>query len=509
MSAFNTKSPVDGTELDPVDATPVSEVPNLVARARTAQRGWAEQPVEKRIRAVARVKDRVLDRAEALGSLLHREVGKPEVEAILGEVLPTADVVDWWCTSIEELLDASEVELDRLTYPGKRGTIYREPRGTIAVIMPWNFPVALPLRTIVPALLAGNAVLFKPSEVAPRSGALVGALFEGLLPDGVLTVVQGAGDIGAALCEADVDLVVFTGSVATGRAVAKACAERLRMCSLELGGKDAAIVLADANLDRAANGIAWGALTNAGQNCAAIERVYVEKPIADAFVGKLEKAVGALRVGDDVGPLTTEAQRETVERHVADAKEKGGVVLCGGQRGDRGFSYRPTIVKVTTDDSDLMRKETFGPVIGVRVVDSEDEAVELANASPYGLTASVWTRKVRRGEQLAGRLQAGVVTINNHAFTGALPAAPWSGRGDTGYGITGSPLALGALTRPRFVLVDRSRAKRELWWYPYTPVLRTIALSMAALRSANTSLLGKLRAIVRLLVAFPRRLGGG
>lgn len=503
------KSPVDGSDLEPIEATSPSEVPALVAKARGAQRKWAETDVEKRIRAIAKVKDRVLDRAEAIGALLHKEVGKPEVEGILGEVLPSADVVDWWCSSIEELLDASEVELDRVAYPGKAGTIYREARGTIAVIMPWNFPVALPLRTLVPALLAGNAVVFKPSEVSPRAGKVVAELFEGLLPEGVLTVVQGGGDVGAALCEADVDLVVFTGSVRTGRIVAKACAERLIPASLELGGKDAAIVLADADLERAANGVAWGALTNAGQNCAAIERVYVEKPIADAFIGKLKDAVAKLRLGDDVGTLTTEAQRSTVERHVDQAKEKGAEVLCGGARGEKGLAYAPTVVKVADDDLELMTEETFGPVIGVRVVDDADKAVEAANASKYGLTASVWTKKVRRGEALAGKLRAGVVTINNHAFTGALPGAPWSGHGETGYGITNSPLALEALTRPRFVLVDKSSAKRELWWYPYTPTLRTIALAMAALRSGSTSIFARIGAVFRLLGAFPKRLGGG
>ena len=193
---------------------------------------------------------------------MHGEVGKPAVEVLLGEVLPSADVVAYWTGAIEELLDPQEIEIDAIAYPGKDGTIEREARGVVAVIMPWNFPVALPLRTIIPALLAGNAVVFKPSEVTPKSGALVAELFAGLVPDGLVGLVEGAGDAGAALCDADVDLVVFTGSVTTGRKVAHACAERLVPCSLELGGKDAAIVLADANLERAANGVVWGAMMN-------------------------------------------------------------------------------------------------------------------------------------------------------------------------------------------------------------------------------------------------------
>jgi len=366
--------------------------------------------------------------------------------------------------------------------------------------------IALPL---VPALLAGNAVVFKPSEISPRSGQAVVDLFKDVLPEGILSIVQGGGDVGAALCAAEVDLVVFTGSVKTGRKVAAACAERLIPCSLELGGKDAAIVLADANLDRAALGVAWGALTNAGQNCAAIERVYVEKAIADKFLAELTRVVKTLRAGDDVGPLTTAAQLDIVERHVDAAKQAGAQMQAGGEAPEEGYAYPATVLKVETDDLDLMREETFGPVIPVRVVEDAKQAIELANASRYGLTASIWTKNVRRGEELALQLRAGVVTVNNHAFTGALPAAPWSGMGETGYGITNSPMALEALTRPRFVLIDRGRSKRELWWYPYTATLTTIALAMAKLRSGTTGVFQKLGAIFSLLGAFPKRLGGG
>jgi acyl-CoA reductase-like NAD-dependent aldehyde dehydrogenase len=219
--------------------------------------------------------------------------------------------------------------------------------------------------------------------------------------------------------------------------------------------------------------------------------------------------VRALGPGE-VGPLTTRAQRAIVHRHVESAREAGAVVLTAsaGDASDAqgDFAYAPAVLRVTGDDLDVMREETFGPVIPIASVASADEALARANASKYGLTASVWTKDIRRGEALARKLRAGVVTINNHSFTGALPAAPWSGHGDTGYGITSSPLALEALTRPRFVLVDRSRGARELWWYPYTPALRTIALSMAKLRSGSTGLFGKIRALFALLGAFPKRM---
>jgi acyl-CoA reductase-like NAD-dependent aldehyde dehydrogenase len=368
--------------------------------------------------------------------------------------------------------------------------------------MPWNFPIALPLRTIVPALLAGNTVVLKPSEVTSRSGTLIAELFSGLLPEGVLNIVQGGASVGAALCEADVDLVVFTGSVSSGRQVARACAERLVPSVLELGGKDAAIVLGNADIERAANGIVWAAMMNAGQNCASVERVYVERSVSQAFIKAVCEAVASLKPDVDFGPVATEKQRETVERHVRDALARGGELLLGGAMGKTAFRvYPPTVIRIPNDDSELMKEETFGPVLPIGVVDTEVEAVNRVNASRFGLTASVWTRDVKRGLRIAHQLRAGVVTVNNHGFTGALAAAPWSGLGDTGWGITNSPLALDAMTRPRFVLVDRNRRRRELWWFPYTPALQTLALAMTVLRSSKRSIGARLRALAVFLRA--------
>jgi acyl-CoA reductase-like NAD-dependent aldehyde dehydrogenase len=475
----------------------------IVARARAAQSAWSAKSVRERARALLIVRDRILDRAEAVAKTVHEETGKPEVEALLGEVLPTADVVDYWTESIEELLDVIDVELDRIAYPRKSGVIYREPRGVVALITPWNYPVALPLRTLVPALLAGNTVVWKPSEVTPRCGKAVCDLFEGLLPSGVLELVQGAGEIGAALTEADVDFVVFTGSVSTGKKVARACAERVSPCALELGGKDAAIVLADCDVARAACGVVWGALTNAGQNCASIERVYVESKIAKSFVDAVVAEVKALRPNIDIGPMTTATQKDTAMQHLAAAKAAGAVVLVEGEA--HGLMLPPAVVEVETDDSPLMREETFGPIIPIAIVKDAEEAIARANASRFGLTASLWTRSYRKAQQMAHRLRVGVVTINNHAFTGALPKAPWTGHGETGYGITNSPFALEGLTRPRFVLTDRSGKKRELWWYPYTPGLTQVALAMAVLRSGTTNVFRRIGAFFRLLGAMFKR----
>jgi acyl-CoA reductase-like NAD-dependent aldehyde dehydrogenase len=505
-AVFATKSPTGEKDLPEIDPTPASEVPEIVKRAHDAQKKWADLTIAQRTRVLQKVKTRVLGKAEEIAKIVTDETGKPEVESLLSEVLPSGDVVDYWCANAEELLEPLDVEIDRMAYPGKSGWIHREPRGVIALIQPWNFPVALPLRTIIPALVAGNAVVFKPSEVTPRTGKLLASLFEGLLPDGLLGLVLGGREEGEALCRADIDLVVFTGSVASGKKVAAVCAERLVPCALELGGKDAAIVLADANMDRAANGIVWGAMVNAGQNCASIERVYVVKAAEQALTEKISAAVKALRPGVDIGPLTTEAQRDTVESHVKDAKEKGAEVLVGGERGEKGYAFAPTVVKVKDEDTTLMKDETFGPVIPIVVVENEMEAVERANASRYGLTASIWSKNVRKAEDLGKHLRAGVITINNHAFTGALPGAPWSGVKDSGWGVTNSLFALDALTRPCFVLIDKNRAKKELYWYPYTNTLRAIALTFAALRGGG--LFAKIGAFFKLVTLLPKRLSG-
>lgn len=504
--SFARVSPANGETLEEVGATEPASVAAIVERARAAQVAWASRPLGERIRVVAGVSSRILARAEEIAASIRRETGKPEVEALLGEVLPSADVVAYWQKALPDELEPFEPELDALSYPKKSALLHREARGTIAVIMPWNFPFALPLRTIVPALMVGNAVVFKPSEVTPRVGELLASLFEGLLPPDLLVVVQGAGDVGAALCASKIDGVVFTGSPESGRKVAVACAERLVPCALELGGKDAAIVLRDADLERAANGIVWGAMMNAGQNCGAVERVYVEAPVAAALTEKIVAATRALRPGLDVGSLTTPEQRAVVEEHVRAARDAGAEVLVGGGASPPGaYGFAPTVLRLDGAEGDhaILRDETFGPVVPIVTVADADEAVSRANASRYGLTASVWTSDLDLAQVLARRLRAGVVTVNNHSFTGAVADVPWSGVGESGWGVTGSPLALDHLTRPRLVLVDRNRARRELWWYPYSDTLRGIALSLARMKGGTLG--QRVGAVMGLLSLLPRR----
>ena len=498
-------SPRDGQPLSIVEATSVEALPGIVSRVRAAQAVFARKTVLERAGLLRRFRDAILARGEELVTVLGEEAGKPAAEAWLHEVVSTADLAAYWCDEGPAHLAPHEPSLDPVNYPGKRAVIERVPRGVIGLITPWNFPVAIPLRTLFPALLAGNGVVMKPSEFTPRCAASIeAAAHEALGPD-LVVMVQGGGDVGAALIDAGVDAVVFTGSVRTGRKVAAAAAARLIPAGLELGGKDAAIVLEDADVERAARGILWGAMANSGQNCAGIERVYAVGAVAAPLRKRLVELCNELRPGVDYGPLTTDAQLAVVEGHVAAARAAGGEILCGGERLDRpGRWFPPTVMGDLPNDSEPMAEETFGPLVPVVAVASERAAVDAANDSRFGLTASVWTRALARGERVARELRAGTVVVNNHGFTGAIPALPWSGTGESGYGVTNSSHTLDVLTRPRAVVVDARRAAQEMWWHPYTPGLEAVGRSLATLRG-GAGPGAKAKALTGLLRGFATR----
>lgn len=497
--------PADGEPLDPVPCTPASEIAGIVASVRKAAAVHAARDVETRASMLRRFKDEVLARADAIVRTLAAEVGKPEVESYLHEVIPTADLAHFWSTEGPQFLAAHEPALDAVSYPGKRGVIERVPRGVIGLITPWNFPVAIPLRTIFPALLAGDGVVLKPSELTPRCALLIAEAAKAVFGPDLVRVVVGGGDVGAALIASGVDAVVFTGSVGTGRKVAHAAADALIPVSLELGGKDAAIVLADADVERAAHGILWGAMANAGQNCASVERVYAVKPIAAPLRKRLAELAKELVPGRDIGPLASDAQLAIVERHVGAAAKEGGEVLAGGERLDRpGLWFAPTVLSEVPETCEAISDETFGPIVPVVEVKDEDAAIELANGGRYGLSASVWTRDLERGERVARRLRSGVVVINNHGFTPAIPSLPWTGVAESGYGVTNSPHALDILTRPRAIVIDARRAKKEMWWYPYTPGLLQVGRAMTALRGRGGPI-AKLKALFALIGGFAKR----
>lgn len=490
--------------LDEILETPIEDVASIVEAARAAQRGWAEESIVERIRTLARAKRSLLGAHEAIGALLRAECGKPVAEAIFSELVPTADVFDYWLASIEELVAPVEVELSRVAYPGKAARSYRGPRGVVGLVTPWNYPVAIPLRTIVPALLAGNAVVWKPSEHTSRVAKILAAAFAKHLPEHVLSVVVGGAAQGEALVASKLDAVVFTGGTSTGKKVLRACAETITLASVELGGKDAAVVLADARLERAAKGVVWGALTNAGQNCASIERVYVVEKVAARFIDAVLAEVAALAPDRDVGPLTTRAQAVHVRAQIAEALERGAKLLTPplAETNDER-ELAPVVLRIEDEDVGILTEETFGPVLPIVVVATEEEAFERVRRSRFALTTSIWTTAIDRLGPLVASLPTPIVTFNAHGLSGAMPEAPWSGARDSGFGVTNGPASLHCLTVPRFVLEDRSRGA-EVYWYPYSKNLQEIAVAMVEVRG-GASFFGRIAALFSLVGAFVRR----
>ncbi len=495
MSTIPAIDPRTGEIVDEIPVTDLHAIPAAIQAARLAQTEWFERSLELRKDAVYALHQAFLGQAEAIASALEKDCGRPEGEAWTAEIVANHELFGWWLGNIDDLLTATPVDLNPINYPGKSGRVRLDPKGVIGLITPWNLPVAIPLRTIIPAVLAGNAVLWKPSEHTPNVSAILQRLFDTHLPEGLVHMVVGAGEHGAAIVNAGVDTVFFTGSVKTGRKVQVQAAEQGIPSALELGGKDAAVVLADANLERAAHGITWAAFGFAGQNCAAVERCYVHTSIFDAFVARVKTHTEALREGIDIGPLVTEAQLNTVKRHVADAVERGATIVCGGEASGQGFYHAPTVLTDVAADAAVMIEETFGPILPITRFDDVDELEQQVNAAAFGLTTSVWTQDNDFGQAMAEQFDCGVVTINNHSFSGALASAAWGGTKDTGHGVTNSRFALYEMTRPRTIIVDRSK-QREMWWYPYNEALGQVTHGLVELSRSGGNRLAALGQVV-------------
>lgn len=473
MSAptFQVRSPADGAVLADLPVDGPEKVRAAVTAARRAQAGWAAIPPAERARRLRRLA-RVLDaRGEEVAAGVRRETGKPLVEA-LAEVVVTVDLLRYYAAVAPRYLRPRRTGTGWLL--SKKGWVEREPLGVVGAITPWNYPFILAMDCITPALFAGNAVVVKPSELTPLTTLLVPGLLEdaGLDP-GLVRVVTGDGSTGAALVGAGVDRVVFTGSTATGRKVMEAAARTLTPVTLELGGKDPAIVLEDADLERAARGIVFGAFFNAGQTCISIERVYVVRSVYPRFVELAARLAAELRAGPgegkDVGPIISPAQLDVLEAQVADATAKGARALTGGGREAPGSRvFLPTVLVDVDDSMAVMREESFGPFLPVVPVEDEEEAIRRANASGYGLFASVWTGSRARGVRVARRLRAGGVSVNDVlSHYGAAPL-PMGGVGDSGFGRRRGVEALEEMTRTRTLFVDRIGLLREPWWFPYS-----------------------------------------
>jgi acyl-CoA reductase-like NAD-dependent aldehyde dehydrogenase len=474
------RDPATGDLLGECPLNTAEEVHAAVARARQVQPGWAATPVKQRARAILAVRDYIAEHADELAELIARSTGKTRVDAMATEVLPAAVAASYYARNARRLLADRRLRPATVLLANKSSRIVRVPLGVIGIISPWNYPFAIPFSEVVMGLLAGNAVILKTAGETQLVGEALARCIEAAgLPEGLFTLFNLSGPVaGDAFFASGVDKLFFTGSVPVGKKLMARAAETLTPVSLELGGNDAMLVCPDADLERAAAGAVWAGMQNAGQSCGGVERIYVHKEVYDPFVALLAERVRTLRVGADtdheveMGALTTSRQVETVRQHVQDALARGAVIWAESEGLETATeNFLPAMVLTGVDHTmRVMREETFGPVVGVMKVDTMEQAVELANDSDLGLTASVWSRDRRYARQLARRVRAGAVTINDHLVSHGMPETPWGGFKASGIGRTHGEIGFDEMTEPQCIVDDwLPGARRDMWWHPHGP----------------------------------------
>jgi acyl-CoA reductase-like NAD-dependent aldehyde dehydrogenase len=471
------ENPATGETVRSVPDLGAAAVAEMAARGRRAQPEWEAYGFDGRARVLLRAQKWLMDNAQRVADTIVSETGKTYEDANLAEIGYAGNAFGFWAKNGPEYLADESVKSSQILVKGKKLIQRYRPLGLIGVIGPWNYPLTNSFGDCIPALMAGNSVILKPSEITPLTSLLMAeGLRECGLPENVLQIATGRGETGAALIE-HVDMIMFTGSTKTGRKVAEAAARRLIPASLELGGKDPMIVLSDADVERAANFATYFSMQNAGQTCISIERVYVEEPVYEEFVAKVSQKVRALRVGNpeggfgtvEVGAITFPPQLDTIKDHVADAVQKGARVLAGGQQlPGAGRFYEPTVLVDVDHTMKCMTEETFGPTLPIMKVADADEAVRLANDSPYGLGASVFSRDAARGEAVARRIEAGAANVNDAMINYTVLELPMGGAKTSGIGSRHGAGGIRKYCSQQAIVVTAKLAmKKELFMYPY------------------------------------------
>lgn len=469
-------APATGELLGEVRVSTRDEVHAAVSRARKAQAAWGVLPVEERCERLLRLRDALVERADEIVDVVSRECGKPRPDVLSHEVTVTVDLLTYYCKNAARILASHDIGLHLLKH--KKSTLHYVPRGVVGVISPWNFPFVIPMGDVVAALVAGNAVVLKPSEVTPLAVQKAKEIFDATgLPEDLFTVVYGYGDAGQALIESGIQKLVFTGGVETGKRVAAACGANLVPCVMELGGKAPLIACADCDVERTANAIVFGGFVNAGQVCISVERVYAHESVHDQLVSRVKSLTASLRQGDpqgenavDVGAIIFPKQIEVAEKHIADAVAKGAQVVSGGKRRDgAGQFFEPTVLVGCDHSMTVMKEEIFGPIVPIQKVASEDEAVRLANDSHLGLNAYVFTKNREKGKRLAQRIEAGSVVVNDVLVNYAAAESPFGGIKQSGFGRVHGDDALRDMSDARHVFSGRvPEPSSDPLWFPYS-----------------------------------------
>ena len=508
--------PATGAELGRVAETPPEAVAAAVERGRAAFIGWRKTGFSERQRAVMSAREVILAEIDEIAGLISAESGKPVAEAIAMEIAPVLDLMQWIGRNAERMLKPRRIGIGLFSLMGRSSKVIYHPLGVIGIIPAWNYPFSIPLGEAVMAIMAGNTVVLKPSEMTPLVGLKIGEVFEKAgFPQDVVQVVSGAGETGAALVRAAPDKMIFTGSTATGKKIMAAAAESLTPVVLELGGKDPMIVFDDANVELAASAAVWGAFCNSGQNCAAVERLYVQEGIADNLTKRIIEKTLELKQGPgtheevSIAAMSSERQIRIVERHVDDFREAGATIETGGRRVPRGgglsdLYFEPTVITGATNDMRPMREETFGPLLPICTFQTEEEAVALANDSEYGLTASVWTSDYAKARRVARQIEAGTVCINEVLYTHGIGQTPWGGFKNSGLGRTHGYEGLMELVKPQHIHTNRFAILPDAWWMPYSPTAVDLFRKMS--RTFASGSLLKTVALLPMLVKRTREL---